>query len=96
VADAQAALGLLRPIVFGKRFSAGAGITAQFSPVGHILGAAMVQVTHEGTSVLFSGDLSRAADPIMLEPAQPPEAAPSWCRHSPSAEHSRSSITFTG
>jgi len=72
VADAQAALGLLRPVEFGKRFSAGAEVTAQFWPAGHILGAAMVQVTHEGTSVLFSGDLGRAGDPIMLEPAQPP------------------------
>lgn len=72
VADAQAALGLLRPIEFGKRFSAGARVTAQFLPAGHILGAAMAHVTHEGTSVLFSGDLGRAGDPIMLEPAQPP------------------------
>ncbi len=46
----------------------------RFSQAGHILGAASVLVKVNGTKFLFSGDIGRYADPLMFEPAHPPEA----------------------
>jgi metallo-beta-lactamase family protein len=71
VSDAEAALRLLRPVSFGTAFAVTTGATAAFRPAGHILGASMVHIEHQGTSVLFTGDLGRPNDPIMLEPAEP-------------------------
>ncbi|MGD9998255.1 MAG: hypothetical protein AB7R77_27895 [Ilumatobacteraceae bacterium] len=42
------------------------GIEATFSPAGHILGAASTRLSDGTCSVLFSGDLGRRTDPIML------------------------------
>jgi metallo-beta-lactamase family protein len=44
------------------------GIEATFSPAGHILGAASTRLSDGTCSVLFSGDLGRRTDPIMLPP----------------------------
>ena len=38
---------------------------------GHILGAASIEIEHEGRSVLFSGDLGRSDDLVMHPPAPP-------------------------
>lgn len=37
-------------------------------PAGHLLGAALVQLRGDGTTLLFSGDLGRPHDPIMAAP----------------------------
>lgn len=74
VADAQAALERFRPVDFRRLFPPVPDTTVELMPAGHILGAAIVRVGYRGTSVLFSGDLGRPHDPIMLEPAQPPES----------------------
>jgi metallo-beta-lactamase family protein len=71
VSDAEAALRLLRPVPSGTAFAVTTGGTAVFRPAGHILGASMVRIEHQGASVLFTGDLGRPNDPIMLEPAEP-------------------------
>jgi len=41
-----------------------------FLPAGHILGAALVRVEHQGRSLLFTGDLGRPDEPIMVPPAR--------------------------
>lgn len=43
-----------------------------FHYAGHILGASSIRVEHNGTSILFSGDLGRSQDPIMYPPKNPP------------------------
>lgn len=42
--------------------------TIEFHHAGHILGASMVSIKSDSTSILFSGDLGRPHDPIMCAP----------------------------
>lgn len=73
-ADAAAALRLLRPIEWATAISVAPGVTAQFSPAGHLLGAASVLLDTADGRLLFSGDLGRPDDPLMRAPAPPPAA----------------------
>lgn len=72
--DAARALELLHPRPCGEHFEPASGMTARFSPAGHILGAASAWLSNGSASVLFSGDLGRSADPIMCAPAAPLDA----------------------
>jgi metallo-beta-lactamase family protein len=73
--DARVSLRRLAPVAFGMDFEPVPGMSCRLAPAGHLLGAASVRVRIAGgSSVLFSGDLGRAADPIMRAPA-PPMAA---------------------
>ena len=71
-ADARRALELFRVRGFGEGFEPAPGMRASFSRAGHILGAASVRLEAAGRSVLFSGDLGRPDDELMLPPAPPP------------------------
>ena len=71
-ADARRALELFRVRGFGEGFEPVPGMRASFSRAGHILGAASVRLEAAGRSVLFSGDLGRPDDELMLPPAPPP------------------------
>ena len=73
-ADARRSLALLQPREFGEAFEVVPGIGARFSLAGHILGAASAHVTWDGGSALFSGDLGRNDDLLMLPPEPPPLA----------------------
>ena len=57
--DAEAALKRFRPVPFRKTISVSGGMTARFLRAGHILGAAMIELTYAGGRILFSGDLGR-------------------------------------
>ncbi len=70
-ADALQALELLVARPFNESFEAARGLRAEFSPAGHILGAAMLRLDDGKTRLLFSGDLGRTLDPLMLTPAPP-------------------------
>ncbi len=72
-ADAEHALAHLRPEPMDQPFTAG-DLAVRFRRAGHILGSATVTIEHAGATVVFSGDLGRPADPILL-PAEPPESA---------------------
>jgi len=71
-ADAMQSLELLRPVDFDQDFEPVAGVRCRLHRAGHLLGAASVQLTVGGRSVLFSGDLGRPQDSIMLPPVPPP------------------------
>lgn len=47
----------------------GQGVHVRFMPAGHILGASSVAIEHQGKTALFSGDLGRDDDLVMLPPA---------------------------
>ena len=66
--DAERALKQLDPIDFMRPVKVGAGATALFRRAGHILGAATIQLDWSGTSIVFSGDLGRFNDAIMVDP----------------------------
>jgi len=52
----------------------GGGASAVFRNAGHILGAATVAIAAEGRTILFSGDLGRPNDPVLLPPDPVAEA----------------------
>jgi len=80
-ADAKAALERLRPVPNdGQPYQVTDGITASFFVAGHILGASLVLVEManarpDGSSIrfLFSGDLGHYDQPILNDPAAPPD-----------------------
>jgi len=74
VADAHAALELLRHRPNGERFEVTSGITALLRPAGHILGAATVELDVDGTRVVYSGDLGRWNRPLVPDPELVPAA----------------------
>lgn len=74
VEDAEAALRLLRPVEWSDNFKPIAGVSARFSPAGHLLGAASVLLQTANGRILFSGDLGRPDDPMMRPPAARPDA----------------------
>jgi len=79
--DARRALKLLRPVHNdGAAIDICEGVTARFFVAGHIMGASMVLVEManarpDGSSVkfLFSGDLGHYDQPIIKDPAPPPD-----------------------
>ncbi|MBK6748601.1 MAG: MBL fold metallo-hydrolase [Acidobacteria bacterium] len=79
--DARAALERLRPVPNdGNPVEICEGIKASFLVAGHIMGASLVLVELEnarpdGSSIrfLFSGDLGHYDQPIVHDPAQPPD-----------------------
>ena len=69
ISEAKRALRFLKPIDFNQATSMAPGISLRLKPAGHILGASSAEITAEGKTILFSGDLGRPNDPIMHAPA---------------------------
>ncbi len=72
--DALDSLKLIRTVPLGQAFEPLHGWTARFSSAGHILGAASLLLEVGGKKILFSGDLGRPDDMLMLPPEKPPAA----------------------
>lgn len=72
--DAESAVDSLEAKEFDRRFDLGNGITAEFVPAGHLLGAAQIRIEIDGRSIHFSGDLGRNSDPLMRAPRSLREA----------------------
>lgn len=72
--DAQRCLRLFEEVPFDEPFEPVRGVTARFQRQGHILGAASILVEHVGKRVLFSGDIGRPDDSVMLPPCPAPAA----------------------
>ncbi len=72
--DAERALGRVKRVDFGRRFTPTRGVEAWFTPSGHILGAGLVTCVIGGRRLVFSGDLGRYGVPIMVDPAPVAEA----------------------
>jgi len=70
--DVQNALGLFRPIPYGRVLNLDDGITLTFRDAGHILGSAFIdirlQTDGDERRLLFSGDLGRPNQPILRDP----------------------------
>ena len=73
-ADADQVLTQVRPVGFNDSFSPAQGVTARFINAGHILGAGLVEVSINGRTLVFSGDLGRYGVPIMRDPDPVPAA----------------------
>jgi metallo-beta-lactamase family protein len=88
--DAAATLPLFHSVAFDTPIEVASGITAQFTPAGHILGSASVHLTiteaaaangpptpsaaSSTTTLLVSGDLGRGDHPLVPGPFTPPAA----------------------
>ena len=72
-ADAHRALGQLVPLPPGRELKIGHS-TVRLTPVGHLLGACSVALTHGGQRIVFSGDVGRRDDLLMPPPEPPPPA----------------------
>ncbi len=68
VAEALRALESLVPVDYEADLDLGEQVRGRFTLAGHILGAAMIRLETPKGSVLFSGDVGRPYDPIMLPP----------------------------
>jgi len=73
-ADAEACLRLFHPAAFHECMPIAPGVSLEFQRAGHILGAASVVLTINGTRILFSGDLGSSTSAIMPPPDPVPEA----------------------
>ncbi len=69
VKDALRSLAHFEPVAFERDIRLPGDVDLQLRPAGHLLGASLVQLQSQGTTLLFSGDLGRPNDPIMVAPA---------------------------
>jgi metallo-beta-lactamase family protein len=72
--DAQRCLKQLRSMPLHQTFKPLPGWKASFTRAGHILGAASLLLAVGGQRILFSGDLGRPDDALMLAPESAPAA----------------------
>jgi metallo-beta-lactamase family protein len=66
--DAELVLRQFQTMKFGTQRTIAGEFTIRFLPAGHILGAAIVELTHARTTVAFSGDIGRPDSPTMVDP----------------------------
>ena len=64
--DAKRCLPQLTPLAFDQDVDLGGELVLRLARAGHILGASFVELKQGGLRVVFSGDLGRPRDPVML------------------------------
>lgn len=69
VRDAERAMEFFHTVPFDAAAQLAGGAKLIFRRAGHILGAAIAEIEWGGKRLVFSGDLGRYGDPIMLDPA---------------------------
>ncbi|HEU4696419.1 MAG TPA: MBL fold metallo-hydrolase [Sphingomicrobium sp.] len=72
--DALRSLEHFRSIEFHRDVEVLPGCTATYRIAGHILGASTIEVNWAGVRIVFSGDVGRFGDAIMLDPEPVPHA----------------------
>jgi metallo-beta-lactamase family protein len=71
--DAERAVGRLEPAPWDSEIEIAEGVSARFTRVGHIPGAAAVRITCAEGVIGVSGDVGRPGDPLLPDPDPPPE-----------------------
>jgi metallo-beta-lactamase family protein len=66
--DAKSSLELLTPGPINTRIPVVDGVTAEWSLMGHILGACAITLRIGGKTIVFSGDIGRYEEPILVDP----------------------------
>jgi metallo-beta-lactamase family protein len=73
-AQAEQCLRLLRPVDFHEEFRPAKTCVASYTRAGHVLGAACLSLRGDGPTCVFTGDVGRPVDPVMLPPEPLPGA----------------------
>ena len=68
-ADARKAIAKIVPLAPGQTLTLGP-VSVRLTPVGHLLGACAVSLSHQGRTLGFSGDIGRQQD-LLMPPPQP-------------------------
>lgn len=66
--DAERSLARFVPVDFARDIDLGGGLTLHLLPAGHMLGSSFVRLRYDGKTLLFTGDLGRPNDLIMVAP----------------------------
>ena len=66
--DVSRCLRQFSSVAFDKEHRLSKSLSLTLKRAGHILGAASVQVNFKGKKIVFSGDIGRYNDPIMVDP----------------------------
>ncbi|WP_207480114.1 MBL fold metallo-hydrolase RNA specificity domain-containing protein [Arenibaculum pallidiluteum] len=74
VREAELALERFSPVEMHAETDLPGGARLKLRPAGHILGAASAEIRWQGTTLVFSGDLGRYGDEVMLDPEPVAEA----------------------
>lgn len=74
VRDAQRAMEFFSPVAVHAPTALPGGATLTLRRAGHILGATTAQIDIGGRRIVFSGDLGRYDDAVMVDPEAVPEA----------------------
>lgn len=74
VRDAQRAMEFFSTVDFDVETEVAEGAVLKFRRAGHILGAAVAEISWGGRRLVFSGDLGRYGDPLMPDPDKGMEA----------------------
>ncbi|NJB87684.1 metallo-beta-lactamase family protein [Lewinella marina] len=72
--DVPRTLERFRPQAAGKWQQVSPAVAVRFRPVGHIIGAAFLEVDIDGRRLVFSGDVGRPGDPLLPDPERPERA----------------------
>lgn len=67
--DARKVLKAFTPVKFDEPFTVPGGAKALYRRMGHILGAASIELSWDGRKMVFSGDMGRYGDEMMVDPA---------------------------
>lgn len=65
--DVETAMGLWEAIPYHSEVVVGEEFRAVFKDAGHILGSAMVEFTHQGKKIVFTGDLGNSPAPLLRD-----------------------------
>lgn len=66
--DALDSLELLRPLEINRSIQVADGMAATWSLMGHILGACSIALQVGGKRIVFSGDVGRYGEPLLVDP----------------------------
>ncbi len=76
--DAEGAIALFRPCVYGETLHVAEGIQIRFTDIGHLLGSACIEIwlAEAGVEkkIVFSGDVGNTGQRIICDPKQVEEA----------------------
>lgn len=74
VSDVAKVMPLFDCQTYHQKFSPAEGVEVEFLDAGHILGAAIVRITAENKTIIFSGDLGNPPVPILRDTEFPEKA----------------------